>query len=192
MGSRFTILDTILLGLSARQEKPSAIDLTLPAELEEVVQILNEQGPNRYFEWSLLVRGQEVLLPDKLVWHLRVGCVAIDDEIKENGKVIWTSCHHFQQIKKRQQGRDRLRIHVPCGLLEEISTSKSENRTDLVWNNFYFGKRHKRRIKFSPKFQFKSSYLTTRPGIFPDPHKLANFLQKLPSIFILPPSKWHY
>ena len=46
-------------------KKLPAIDLKLSTELEEFIQILNEQGPNRYFEWNLLVRGQEILLLDK-------------------------------------------------------------------------------------------------------------------------------
>jgi hypothetical protein len=152
-----------------------AVDLKLTPELEDFIHILNEEGPNRYFEWNLLLRGHEILLLDKLVWHLRVRCVALDEEVKEGGKVIWTSKSHFQQIKNYQPGKNLNRIRIPYGLLERILTSKSEVRKDLVWKNFYWGNRYKQRIKFSPQFRFESSYLAMRPEIFPELNRLVKF-----------------
>jgi len=176
---------TIALG---EAKKLAAVDLQLRAELEKFVQILNEQGPNRYFEKNLLIHGQEILLLDELVWHLRVRCVALDDDEVGNG-IKWNSRDHFQEIKKCLENRNWNRIRVPYGLLEQILTSKSEARKDLIWKNFYFGSRKKRRVKLKNGFHFHSSRLVITPEIFPELDKLVKFPKKVREHFQSPTKK---
>ena len=132
----------------ARVKKLPAMDLKFRPDVEKFISILCEQGLNRYFEANFMRQGVEILLLDECVWQLRIRCVALNKEIKEECNVIWTSQEHFEKIKNYQRGENPHRISIPYGLLEHIVARKSEARKDLVWQNFYFGSRYRRRLKF--------------------------------------------
>lgn len=156
------------------------IDLTLQPEVEKFLHILDEQGQNRYFEWNLMLRGQEILLLDELVWHLRVRCVTTASEVKQrDGKVIWTLQEHFKKVKNHQSGKDVSHIVIPFGRLEQILSDKPEARKDLVWKNFFFGGRYKPHIKFRPQVRFESSSVVVYPEIFQELDKLVKFSKKV-------------
>lgn len=172
-----------LPGLLAEAKKLSAIDLKLRPDVDDFIGILVEQGLNRYFESNFMLRGQEILLLDECVWQLRIHCVALNKEVKERGKVIWTSQEHFEKIKKHQNGKNPNRISIPYGFLEQLLAGNSEAKKDLVWKNFYFGSRQKRRIKFKSEFRFRSSQLVMTPEVFPELDDLVKFSKKVRSHF---------
>jgi hypothetical protein len=157
-------------------KKLSDIDLKLRPEVEKFVHILEEQGRNRYFEWNFVLRKQDFLLLDELVWHLRVRCVTLASEVKQqDGKVVWTLQEHFKKVKSHQPGKNVNHIVIPFGKLEQISSGKSEARKDLIWKNFFFGSRYKRHIKFRPHVLFESSHIVVYPEIFSELNKLVKF-----------------
>lgn len=161
-------------------KKLPGIDLKLKPEVEKFLHILNEQGQNRYFEWNLMLRGQEILLLDELVWYLRVRCVTIANEVKQrDGKVIWTLQEHLKKVGNHQPGKNVSHIVIPFGKLEQILSGKSEARRDLVWKNFFFGSRYKSHIKFRPQVRFESSSVVVYPEIFQELDKLVRFPKKV-------------
>ena len=161
-------------------KKLSDIGLNLQPEVEKFLHILNEQGQNRYFEWNLMLRGQEILLLDELVWYLRIRCVTTASEVKQrDGKVIWTLQDHFKKVVSHQPGKNVSHIVIPFGKLEQILSGKSEARKDLVWKNFFFGGRYKPHIKFRPQVRFESSSVVVYPEIFQELDKLVKFSRKV-------------
>ncbi len=169
----------IAQGLMEVKKLPD-VDLKLQPEVEKFLHILSEQGQNRYFEWNLMLRGQEILLLDDLVWHLRVHCVTGASEVKQrDGKAIWTRDEHFKEVRSHKPGKKVNHIVIPFGKLEQIVCGKSEAREDLVWKNFYFGGRHKSHIRFRRQVRFESSSVVVYSEIFQELDKLVRFSKKV-------------
>ena len=153
----------------------TAIDLALCSEVEQLIEHLNIQGLNRYFEWNLQFNGNELLLLDNCIWHLRVRCVALNSHAARGGVQFWTSDQHFEKLRQCKTLKDRQKIQIPFGRLEEILASKSKAQEALVWKNFYFGRNHKRSIKWKSGMRFVSPTHVCHPGVFPELDKLVQF-----------------
>jgi len=145
--------------------------------------LLEEQGPNRYFESNLRVMGEELLLLDSCVWHIRVFCVPVDGYAKIGEKVIWTSKEHFEKVQNFAVKDNPGRIYLPFGRLEEILASKSENRRDLIWKNFFFERHRKKSIRWPSKTRIASPTHVCHPDIFKELAGLVKFSSKAKEYF---------
>jgi HEPN domain len=162
------------------------IDLKCGSQVEQFIEHLTIHGPNRYFEWNLRINGNELLLLDKCIWHLRVRCVPVDSYAARDGIKFWTSDQHFELLRQCKTPRARQRIQIPFGKLEAILASKSEAREALVWKNFYFGRNNKRTIKWKSGFRFASPMHVCDPSIFAELDKLVQFSPQVRNHFTSP------
>lgn len=169
-----------------RVKKLSGIDLNLTGVTEQFIRILNFKGPNRYFEWNLNRQGNELLLLDETVWKLRVYCVPLESDVKvfdenDTPRVIWTTKEHFAKIKECGSELHPNLLAIPYGQLEEILTSEhnkalwKEAREQLVWKNFYFGRKQKKSIQWRASGHYSSPQHVIEPEIFTELEKLVDF-----------------
>jgi hypothetical protein len=72
-------------------------------------------------------------------------------------------------------------LAIPYGQLEQILTSEfnrenwNEARKNLVWKNFYFGRRLKKSIKWQANAHYSSPAHVIKPNIFAELEKLVDF-----------------
>ena len=169
----------------ALQEAVKIADIGLEPEkwLISFIDLLNQQGQNRYFECNLRVKGDELLLLDKCVWHIRIRCVALDSTAERGGKLIWTSEQHFKKIKEFKTGDKPRNIWIPFGKLEKILSGESESRRDLTWKNFWFGRYSKGEIKWRNEARYAYPAHVNTPAIFRELNKLVKFSPKTTAHF---------
>lgn len=159
------------------------INLRLTPESIQFIDLLNEQGPNRYFEWNLRLSGKELLLLDECVWALRTRCVALNSEARIGDKLIWTSGEHFKKAAEHGPKDNPANIRIPFGRLEKHLAAKSEAGRDLVWKNFWFGRRRKTMITWGGQYHHSSPTHVIHPTIFQELHRLLKFSPRVTAAF---------
>jgi hypothetical protein len=164
-----------LVGAFESFERLDSVAWKPEASITDFIKLLNAQGPNRYFEWNLQRKGDELLLLDECIWKLRIRCVAMASNAKVGNELIWTSEKHFEKIVKYRTTQNPSDIWIPFGLIEKILSSKSDLRKDLTWKNFYFGRNRKKRILWKKQYHFSSPTHAIHPHIFPELDKLVKF-----------------
>ncbi len=132
------------------------IPFRIPKDVVDFIAYLDDQGANRYFTFPYYTRGENLFLLDKSVWHLRRYCqrlhwepVMPDGTRKQLLNVVLNTIHSPEFDKAPNKFR------ISSGVLEKIVGGKPMlARRELVWKNFYFGKRTKH---FVSKFVMRSS-----------------------------------
>ncbi|MCZ8094138.1 MAG: HEPN domain-containing protein [Acidovorax sp.] len=142
------------------------VDLPLIAETREFIVYLDTYGRHRYFESSWAIEGNECNKLDCSVWDLR-----------RFASVLRTDEHSSQQLSVDQRRKAIAKIsesgekhphafQIPGGLLERIvEDNKHASRPGLIWQNGYFGKSFRTKVKYWPHLNFANSPLTLRPEI---------------------------
>jgi HEPN domain-containing protein len=125
------------------------IQFDIPKDVEDFIGYLNEQGPNRYFAYPSVTRGNELLVLDKSVWHLRRYCQFFRRESSRlNGTIVnWfkAELNHVHDPRYKQKPNQ---FGIVSGHLEKIlDQKKSELRRELIWKNFYYGTYKKKTIR---------------------------------------------
>jgi hypothetical protein len=132
------------------------IPFQIPKDVVGFITYLDEQGANRYFTYPYYTRGDNLFLLDKSVWHLRRYCqrlhlesVMPDGKKKQHLNAVLNTIHSPRFEKAPNKFR------ISSGVLDKIVDGKPTLvRRELVWKNFYFGKRTKH---FVSKFVMRSS-----------------------------------
>jgi HEPN domain-containing protein len=129
--------------------KIADIPFEFPQDVGEFIEHVNRQGNNRYFEKSAYTLGEELLVLDKAVWHVRRYCFYMKGVTTPgaNGKGTQLFPTNITMIKAfRIKNANIYRIRG--GFLEKILDRKeSILRKHLVWKNFYYGTYKKGAIK---------------------------------------------
>ena len=130
-----------------KAEKIERLGMRVSPRAREFIEYLEEQGKNRYFTWPRYVKGKELLHLDHTVWQIRRFC---DDFFFPWDLPILME-RQSARLKEVQAGREKnwatFRLEK-LGYLEMVldGGKHPELRSALVWKNFYFGKRNKKRI----------------------------------------------
>ena len=161
------------------------IPFDFPRIIDEFVSYLNEEGPNRYFEYPTFHHGQEVFLLDASVWHIRRYCYFIRGTVrKPDGKEIDLLPLEIRRINSDVPSRAH-RLRILGGLLEKVLDDRgSYLRRELVWKNFYYGsyaKRVIRNVRLIAGSANPTHYL--HPDIFEDLDKLVQFSKPVRDYF---------
>jgi HEPN domain-containing protein len=62
-----------------------AIHFEIPKSVQGFIHYLNEEGPNRYFEYPAYAVGDELLRFDHAIWHIRRYCYDMRGQIQTSG-----------------------------------------------------------------------------------------------------------
>jgi len=125
------------------------IQFDIPKDVEDFITYLNEQGPNRYFEYPSVTKGEELRLLDKSVWYLRRYCQFLQRESTQlDGTVINCFKAELNRIHDPRYKRKPNHFRINSGHLEKIlDQKKSGLRRELIWKNSYYGTYKKETIR---------------------------------------------
>ncbi len=123
------------------------IPFDFPSGIEDFLRHLNEQGPNRYFEYPAAATGRELLYLDRTVWFVRRYCQYLRGELPSKRGTIDRFAFEIAQIRAQSEDQAH-KVHIWDGYLERVlDRGPTELRAHLVWKNPYFGRRPKRVLK---------------------------------------------
>lgn len=166
-------LDSALDRLNAIKD----ITFDIPDRIKAFIHVLNEEGPNRYFEYPAVMDRYALHDLDRTVWCLRRYCQwlrgpstggspnPLPDHLAAIHAFPWPQRHRFR---------------IAGGHLEEIlSKPKHPQREALVWKNFCYGRRSKRRIKSTLHYSFANPTHYLKPEIFDELSKRVQFSKEV-------------
>ncbi len=161
------------------------IPFDFPDDVQEFINYLGDYGPNRYFEHSYSLSGEECMQLDRTVWFIRRYC----------HNMRWL-CTKSDGTREDMLAREIQWLQHPCtldephkhklfgGFLEKVLDDKrSPLRRQLVWKNFYYGSYKKQRIRYALHRTSANSALALHPAIYYELEKLVSFSQSVEDQF---------
>ncbi len=142
------------------------IPFDFPEDVVEFIGYLKEQGNNRYFEKHAYTVGEELLILDRTIWHIRRYCYYMRGQSTPgpDGQRVDLFPLEIAKIKSFPVEKAN-KYRIFGGYLEKVlSQQKSELRKNLVWKNFYYGSRRKKIIK-----NFKAHSWSANPAHYLHP-----------------------
>ena len=142
------------------------VSLRLTPASEEFIRHVDNYGRHRYFEISIFSFGGETVDLDRVVWELRRYC-AIDGYgfIENKGKESGMHRVILEDIKLRE-GSIPQKYYLPNGLLEKvIDDEKHPAREILLWQNGFFGKKQRRKVRLRRRFYAANAPLFLHPEL---------------------------
>jgi len=126
------------------------LTLDLTKGTKDFIERLDECGRYRYFEFSNVGFGVDLVTLDRAVWEMRRYCTSAPE----------------QRHKRLQDGFAAPRVRILGGHLEEIIDNvENRAREPLLWQNGFFGNRARRRVRLHEWFQAQNSPLSLNPHI---------------------------
>jgi hypothetical protein len=160
----------LALGLSLI-EKHAPFKMRMSESSRKIIQHLDNYGRFRYFETSPYVRGGDLMALDLAVWEIRRYCARLNYTMGEKGAEKSMLPFEIERID-RSEDEPPHRFQLFGGELEAILKKKDHPaRTALVWKNFRFGGRSRKRLTISPMSQAKNSPLFLHPEMLDELRK---------------------
>jgi HEPN domain-containing protein len=157
----------------------SDIQFNLPSDVENFIQYLNDYGSDRYLVQPFYLRDTALLDFDKSDWYVRRYCFYLRGEITTpDGRTISLFESEVKKIHRPDYEKNPHRFGIIGGYLETILSEKRPAMTNLIWNNFYFGRRKKHRIKNIP---FRVVTINPTHFMYPEIYIELNRLVNFPS-----------
>jgi hypothetical protein len=154
------------------------IPFTFPSRMDEFLRHLNEEGPNRYFEYTAAATGEELLHLDRTVWYVRRYCQYLRGFLpSKHGQI---DRFPIEVARIQQQSEDKAhKVRIWGGFLEQVlDRGPEELRAHLSWKNFYYGRRRKKVIKEYTLHSWSANPTTAlRPEIYRELKDLVDFSQ---------------
>jgi HEPN domain-containing protein len=160
------------------------IDFDFPNDVLKFIEYLDNQGPNRYFEYDYVTYGDELFRLDRTVWHVRRYCFYLRTMIKNStGEILNQFPYNIEKIQGSYTLKHPNKYRIG-GFLEEVLAKQSSLREQLVWKNFYYGTYKKKIIKNYKvtKVYGKPTHFLY-PEIFPVLNKLVQFSSEVKEYF---------
>lgn len=160
-----------------KTEEIKDLNFSVSENVREFIEYLNNYGQNRYLEYSTHIDDYSLLKLDETVWSIRRYCRYTQGHfVSSDGKNIQRLPFVKGEIAKHEQRGTWHNYKIPGGLLEKLIEEGGESSKALIWNNFYFGKRHKKKIKeHKNNWSFTNSVLFHHPEIYPKLRELVTF-----------------
>lgn len=154
------------------------ISFDIPPDVGPFLHYIEDQGANRYFTQPFFTMGEELLMLDKSVWHLRLYCQFIrQGTFQSGGKTVDWFLLNLAKIHHERHSKRPNSVRVFGGFLEKIIDGRdSPLRRELVWKNFYYGRRPKKVVK-NIVLRSSSGNPThfMHPAVFEELDKLVKF-----------------
>ncbi len=130
------------------------------------VNVLDDYGKYRYFEISYYTLGRERVLLDHTVWYLRRYCRVLDYPLRDaSGKVVNMLDHELRAIEASVK-QPFQRFGIMGGYLESIIDKPDHPaRAALLWQNGFFGKRVRKKVRIGGGMNAGNAPLLMHPEI---------------------------
>jgi hypothetical protein len=148
-----------------RIHKIEDIPFEFPKDVRNFITFLCQNGPNRYFERSYSLLGEECMQLDRAIWFIRRYCynmrhvgARLDGIHEENLANEIKKVHHKYTMENPQKYR------LFGGFLEKVlDAKKSPLRRELVWKNFYYGSYKKQSRRYTITRTSANAYYLLHP-----------------------------
>jgi hypothetical protein len=136
------------LDAALNRVEANGIALNLTPASKEFISHVDSCAQCRYLEISWFSFGREIVALDRAVWELRRFCT-LDEEPRR----VWL-----------RDGSPAPKIRIAGGQLEKIlDNPQHPARAPLLWQNGFFGRRTRRRVRTWSGFSFANSPLFLNP-----------------------------
>lgn len=146
--------------------KQLPFDLKLTAPALELINHLDTFGRFRYLEVSYFIRGPKLFDLDRTVWEIRRYCRILKYEIRlRDGTMKQMLPFELKGIEQSKSAPPH-KFRLQGGALEKIlDNRKDAARQPLIWQNGFFGHKHRRIHTMHVRSQSKNSPLILHPEI---------------------------
>jgi HEPN domain-containing protein len=136
------------------------LPFNFPPDIAKFIEYVNEEGPNRYRGYPSVLHSDALIGLDRTVWHLRRYCQSVRrDDRPGFAKTV--------AELKMDPVTAKSRFAIKGGRLEQILAGKTLARRHLVWKNFWYGSRRRRRIaNFPQRWQWSQPVHFMQPGVY--------------------------
>jgi len=167
----------------SRLDQITDIPFDVPPQLRAFIARLNEQGPNRYFEYPAVLVGDELHMLDQSVWWLRRYCHWMRGTARTPGGVVNRLQHEIEVVNSFGPSNAH-RFRIRGGRLESLLSKRKDARREmLVWKNFFYGSRKKRRVRFTRHGMVSNPAHYLDPEIFEDLKTRVQFSKAVKAMF---------
>lgn len=144
-------------GLQKVQNIPD-LPISLPRESEDFIGHLNRVGKNRYMIHPSMQPGNALHQLDRAVWHIRKWCFFMRGLSTKghDGKRISFFAAFLHDLRLQYLEEYPHRYRITFGHLEKVVKEKLPGYNELIWKNFYYGKRAKRKFRFEYRSHFQN------------------------------------
>ncbi|RRQ22220.1 HEPN domain-containing protein [Thiohalobacter thiocyanaticus] len=148
--------------LEKAKQLPFELELTTPAL--QLIEHLDKFGRFRYLEASYYIHGPKLVELDRTVWEIRRYCRVLNYKINNpDGSVTQMLPIELERIEKSKYVHPH-KLRIIGGALEKILDKKDDAaRGSLVWQNGFFGKKHRKTVTMRIPRQGKNSPLSLHP-----------------------------
>jgi HEPN domain-containing protein len=151
------------------------INFNVPSDAEDFIKYLNDYGEDRYLVQPYYLRENALHDLDRSVWYIRRYCYYLRGEkIAISGKTINLLEIEVRKIHHPKYEKYPHKFSIFGGYLEDMLRKNEPATANLIWNNLYFGRRKRHRIRnFPDRIEFKKPTLFVHPEVFPGLEKLV-------------------
>jgi len=159
-------------------DKQAPFKLRLSESSHKLIDHLDTYGRFRYLETPFHVMGLELPRLDLAVWEIRRYCNVLNYELSwGKGEPIPMFEIELKKIKN-SENRPPQRFSLIGGTIEKIiGNAKHPARKALIWQNFYFGVKPRKKVRLRQLMHATNSPLSLHPEILDDVLKYV-FLPK--------------
>ncbi len=150
-------------------ERVNPFELRLSQPCRKFIDFLDTYGRHRYFESSWYVKGGEIVELDRAVWEVRRYARVLQYEFHGAQGVMISALLIEIRHNIEAESRHPQEFFISGGLLETIIGKKQHPaRQALIWQNGFYGKSHRRKVKLRSGLQAANSPLTLHPELLDD------------------------
>jgi len=147
-------------------EKNKRFDMRLTEKTSKFLVYLDTYGRHRYFETPYYTKGQELISLDCAVWDVRRYARSVDYSIKTfEGNDVNLLAYEIESNELAEKHPPH-RFTIAGGRLESIIANRDHpSREPLLWQNAFFGRKHRKTITLPYRSEIRSSPLSLHPEI---------------------------
>lgn len=163
----------------------SDLSFELPNDVALFIKYIGDYGSNRYFDYPTTIQEFSLFKLDRAIWHIRRYCYYMRG-VSENkdGVSISLLDYELRMIHNKLFIKQPNKFKIYGGFLEKVIANNSKLAPHLIWNNFYYGRVKKHKIK-NVKVRVSAANPThfMHPEIINELNKLVNFPKELKKHF---------
>ena len=150
-------------------EKNKKFDMRFTEGTRKFLVYLDTYGRHRYFETPYYTKGYELISLDRAVWDVRRYARSMDYGIKTfEGNDVNLLPYEIEANESAEK-RPPHRFTIIGGRLESIIANRDHpSREPLMWQNAFFGRKHRKTITLPSWSESGNSPLTLHPEILDD------------------------
>lgn len=158
--------------------KSKKFELRLSDAVRKFLTYLDTYGRHRYYETPYYTMGGELFALDRAVWEVRRYARVLDYTISNlDGKQVHMLPHELK-ANEHAEKRSPRKFSIMGGHLESILARRDHpSRSALVWQNAFYGSRHRKGVWHPSRMVAGNSPLSLHPEILDEVLKYV-FLPK--------------